>query len=98
MILILLITPTTSTSSTFESITNDNCPNSSPINISASDGTYIDKIMITWNTVSYATGYNIYRSDNSEGSYTKIATSTSNSYNDVKALSATDYYYKSKCN
>lgn len=46
---------------------------------------------ITWNAVSGATGYNIYRSNSRYGSYSRISTVSATSYMDNTAGS---YYYK----
>ncbi len=63
-----------------------------PTNISASDGTYTDKISITWGVVSNAT-YTIYRATSNSGTKTYIGTATGTSYEDTSALAGTTYYY-----
>ena len=45
---------------------------SAPKNLQASDGTYVDKIELTWDCVNKAVSYNVYVSESSSGSYTKI--------------------------
>ena len=67
-----------------------------PTGVTASDGTYTDKIHISWNSVSGVSGYDIYRGiSNSSSSSSKIA-STSNSLlemDDTGVSPATTYYY-----
>ncbi|MDY6968023.1 MAG: fibronectin type III domain-containing protein [Spirochaetota bacterium] len=48
---------------------------SAPKNLQASDGTYVDKIELTWDCVSRAVSYNVYVSETSNGTYTKINSS-----------------------
>jgi fibronectin type 3 domain-containing protein len=51
---------------------------------------------LSWNFTTGATGYNVYRSTSSTGTYTKQNTAliTENSYIDTSVLSGTSYYYK----
>ncbi len=71
-----------------------NVPLPAPNGVVASDGTYSDKVSISWGSVSGASYYRLYRSTSSTG--TKIALSNwqiSQSYNDTTAISGTTYYY-----
>jgi fibronectin type 3 domain-containing protein len=68
-------------------------PPSPPANVQASDGTYTDKVYITWNSVSGATSYNVYRATSSSGTKTKLGSTTSTSYSDTSATPGTTYYY-----
>ncbi|MFC1461528.1 C1 family peptidase [Verrucomicrobiota bacterium] len=65
-----------------------------PTDISASDGTYTDKVEITWGTVTNATGYELWRSlsNNVEGG-TLIAEVSDTSHDDTSAEETTTYYY-----
>jgi len=67
---------------------------SPPNNVSASDG-YTDKVRITWDTVSGASHYQVYRTDTLLGA--KIAISgwqTGTSYDDISVIpGSTPYYY-----
>jgi hypothetical protein len=75
-----------------------------PASLSASNGTYSDKIDLSWNSVSGAAGYVLYRSTSSSGTYTAIgyiegesATSTDNSVDSPSEYPITrgeTYYYK----
>ncbi len=68
---------------------------SPPANVSASDGTYTDKVRITWNSVSGASYYRIYRNTSN---YSSSATALSNwqsstTYDDNSASPGQTYYY-----
>lgn len=69
---------------------------SAPSGVSASDGTYMDKIEITWYSVYNASSYKIYRSTSSYGTYYYIGTTTSTYFSDTNVTSGTNYYYKIK--
>ncbi len=67
---------------------------STPTGVSASDGTYCDKVRITWNSVSGATSYDVYRSS------TFLTNTSSTSCDDYGAsTSSTTYkvYAKNSC-
>jgi len=66
---------------------------SMPTGVSANINSAGD-INITWSSVPNATGYNIYRSTTSSGTYTKIGTSPTTSYIDYNVAAGTTYYYK----
>lgn len=52
---------------------------------------------LTWNTVTGATYYNVYRSTTENGIYTRIATNiTSGSYTDTGLSNGTTFYFKVK--
>jgi kumamolisin len=52
------------------------------------------QINITWNAVSGATSYKIYRSAAAAGTFLAVGTITSASYNDQNLSANTTYYYK----
>lgn len=65
-----------------------------PTGVLASDGTYCDKVFISWNSVSGATSYDVYRSS------TFLTNTSSSSYYDYNAsTSSTTYkvYAKNSC-
>ena len=65
-----------------------------PANVSASDGTYTDKVYITWSSVGGATHYRVYRATSAGGTPTaKSGWQTGTSYNDTSAQASTTYYY-----
>jgi len=51
-------------------------------------------IQISWNAVTGASQYKIYRSDSATGTYSSIVTTPNAPYNDQNRDVATDYYYK----
>jgi fibronectin type 3 domain-containing protein len=55
-----------------------------------------NSVNLAWDTVSGASGYNIYRSDSENGTYTKLNSSAipGVSYSDTSLSSNTKYYYK----
>ncbi len=68
-----------------------------PTGVSATDGTYADKIGITWNTASGAEGYDVYRNTVDDTSTaTKVATLSAAAgrlYEDTSVTLGTTYYY-----
>ncbi len=72
------------------------CP-SAPTNVSATDGTFCDRVRVTWNGVGGSSGYKLYRStSNSACSGSPIATPTGTTYDDFTASPGTTYYYSVK--
>ena len=53
-----------------------------------------NSITISWNSVTGATGYIIYRSASSSGTYSDVGTSTSSPLTDTGLAAGTTYYYK----
>ena len=66
-----------------------------PADIFASDGTYEDKVRITWPAVIGASRYVVLRNDNNTHTDEKIMTDnhTTNAYDDTNAEPGTTYYY-----
>ena len=54
------------------------------------------KPMLTWNTVSGATSYKVYRATSQNGTYSLLGTVTATSYTNTGAKAGTTYYYKVK--
>ena len=67
-----------------------------PTGVSASNGSYTSYVQVSWDSVSSATTYAIYRSTSENGTYLQIADSPSSPYNDTSAAAGTTYYYKIK--
>lgn len=66
-----------------------------PENVNASQGTYIDKVEVTWSPPSKGplpTSYNVYRSDKIDGTYEKIDNITGLVY--VDKPTPFDFWYK----
>lgn len=57
-----------------------------PTNVQASDGTYCDRVRITWNAVNNATGYQVYRGT------TYLGSTTSTSYDDFGASTSIETF------
>jgi len=69
-------------------------PIAAPTNVAASDGTYWQKVAVTWDAVGGASGYNIYRSLD-DIDYEKIKDNNAGTtYDDTTAEQAVVYYYK----
>ena len=51
-------------------------------------------VKLTWDPVSLATGYRVYRSTNISGPYTNIGTTTFTSHVDIELLKSRTYYYR----
>jgi fibronectin type 3 domain-containing protein len=65
-----------------------------PSGVSASDGTYCGSVRVSWDLVSGATAYEVWRSASDDsGSASKIADDTSSPYDDSVVAGATPYYY-----
>ena len=54
------------------------------------------KPMLTWNAVSGATSYKVYRATSQNGTYSLLGTVTATSYTNTGAKAGTTYYYKVK--
>jgi len=65
-----------------------------PSGVSASDGTYTDKVRVTWSASSGATSYDVYRATSSGGTYSLIGSSASTSFDDTTATPGTTYWYE----
>ncbi|MCG3126217.1 MAG: hypothetical protein CHACPFDD_01047 [Phycisphaerae bacterium] len=65
-----------------------------PTSVAATDGTYCDKIRVTWTAGSNTTGYAIYRSTtNNSDTATEIGSDTASPYDDATATPGSTYYY-----
>jgi predicted secreted protein len=65
----------------------------------ASDGTYSDRVGITWAAVSGATNYQVYRATSDTGTQSLLGSPAAASFDDLGAVAGTTYYYWLKaCN
>ena len=65
-----------------------------PTGVSAGEGTFSDKIPVSWNTVSGATDYQVYRAISPAGTKIEISSwQPGTSYDDTTAASGVTYYY-----
>lgn len=66
-----------------------------PVNVSASDGMYVDKVKVTWTASLAATSYTVYRATSLSRLARKITLGTASEtfFNDTTATPGTTYYY-----
>jgi len=71
-----------------------------PTGVSASDGTYTDKVQVAWTASSGATHYEIYRNtSNSSNGASLLDSSSASPYDDTSTQAGTTYWYFVKgCN
>jgi fibronectin type 3 domain-containing protein len=70
-----------------------------PENVRASDGTYSDKVRVTWDTVSDASHYAVWRATSESGDKTMLGTAVRTTYDDTSATPGTTYcYWVQACN
>ena len=70
-----------------------------PTGVSATDGTYTDRVRVTWNASAGATQYEVWRDVAQGGPYTLRGTVTGTTYDDMDAAPSVVYWYKVKaCN
>ena len=66
---------------------------SPPTNVSASDGTYMDKVQVTWTASTGTTAYTVYRATSRRGTKTTLGTISNTTYEDTTASIGKTYYY-----
>ena len=65
-----------------------------PTGVDASDGTYTNKVEITWNSVSGASYYRVYQADSPGGAKTALGSwQSSTTYDDYEVTPGTHYFY-----
>jgi len=70
-----------------------------PINTVASNGTYTDSVRVSWNSISNATRYEIYRCNTTNENSCGSSIGSSNPFNDTGVTLNETYYYRIKaCN
>lgn len=65
-----------------------------PTGLAATDGTYPNKVSLSWNSVTGASSYTVLRANAAGGTYVSIGTSNNESYEDTTVAVSTYYYYK----
>lgn len=68
-------------------------PPPAPTNVSASDGTYLDRVELTWAAAPNAASYLVYRSTSSYSAKALLGTTTGTLFNDTTAVPKKIYYY-----
>jgi M6 family metalloprotease-like protein len=87
--------------SNLSSATTTGCPLAAPSSLLASDGTYTDRVYISWSGVSGATSYQVFRCTTTSTSScgTALSSPSTTNYNDYGATAGVTYYYRAKaCN
>ncbi len=75
-------------------VTLDEKPLLPPKNVTATNGTEPDAVVVTWSASENATSYEVWRATaNNLASASRIATPTATSYSDASAVPATTYWY-----
>lgn len=67
-----------------------------PAGVSATDGTYLDRIVVIWNQASGAVGYDLYRSYGTNLAVQIVTNLDVITYTDYNVVTGTYYYYKVK--
>ena len=65
-----------------------------PQNVQATDGTYSDRVRITWSPVPGASRYEVHRATSLDGTYELIGETTATTYDDTAVTVGTTYWYK----
>ncbi len=65
-----------------------------PTGVSATRGTYADKVVVGWNAVDGAADYEVYRRPDGEEAFTYRATTGATSYDDSAVEAGKIYYYR----
>lgn len=79
--------------SSYKLTVNSGSPPPIPASVQASDGTYIDKVRVSWSSVSGATGYYIYRATSVGGTKSYLGSRTTTFFDDTNATPGATYYY-----
>lgn len=84
----------------FTNIEVPTAPTTAPSSVTATDGDYTDKIVVSWSNTSDATYFELYQATSSTGTYSKISSSIiGTSYTVTNVVGDITYYYKLKgCN
>ena len=85
---------TTGSSDTVAGIVYGN--NTVPKNVKASSGTYVDRILISWDNVESAEKYYIHRTVSGSVTYVLLAETDENTFYDTSAVQGITYCYKVK--
>jgi hypothetical protein len=68
---------------------------SAPQNVQASDGTFPNKVQVTWDSVPFATSYKVFRATSATGTFTQVAEIAGTSIDNTTA-STTPLFFKIK--
>ena len=94
--------PTAANGGTYWTFTTQAAPQPpfTPTGVSATDGTYSDRVRLSWNAATGATYYQVYRNtSNSSTGAALLASPSGSPYDDTSATAGTTYWYFVKaCN
>ncbi len=65
-----------------------------PQNVQASDGTFSDRVRVTWSAVPGAARYEVHRAASQDGTYSLLGETTATFYDDTNVVAGTTYWYK----
>lgn len=65
-----------------------------PANVQASDGTYSDRVRVTWSAVPGAARYEVHRATSRDGTYELLGETAATTYDDTGVALGTTYWYK----
>jgi fibronectin type 3 domain-containing protein len=65
-----------------------------PVAVTASKGDFSNKVLLHWDKVSHSIGYEVYRKEPFETTYTLIGKSTMEEFEDTGVINEVAYYYK----
>ena len=91
----IVIVNETNTSGNYTFTIAESPPLAAPTGVAATDGTYTNKIQVTWNSVASATHYQVYRNTvNNSGTASALNDWTAGTtYDDLTAEAGDTYYY-----
>ncbi|MEN3009751.1 MAG: hypothetical protein ABDI20_01995 [Candidatus Bipolaricaulaceae bacterium] len=70
-----------------------------PSEFAVTDGTFPDRVRLTWSPVPQAGGYEVWRGPSAQGEFTLLAKTAYTSYDDPSVVPGTAYWYKVRaCN
>lgn len=75
---------------------SNSCPETAPTGVAATNGSFEDKIYISWTGVANVSEYEVYRSESESGTYELVGATIGNSFNDTSVAQDVTYYYKVK--
>lgn len=67
---------------------------SAPVNVSASDSTLTDKVVVGWDAVTGADTYNVFRDTSTSGAGTLLGSSSTTIFDDTNAVVGITYQYR----
>ncbi len=72
---------------------DDPVPLTPPEGLTATDGTYTDRVRVSWQSVPRADSYNVYRGASQDGDFEKIAETTATHHDDDEVVPGDVYWY-----